>query len=94
MVASWVAGVDGAYREAAQAAGDVPFRAERPFPVEIVPFPPGGQAALSVIPGSRGYSAPPGSRYMSDGRHPTPSRAPGARDTAGACLAGYLCFCC
>ena len=29
--------VDGAYREAAQAAGDVPYRAERPFPVEIVP---------------------------------------------------------
>jgi len=28
---------DGAYREAAQAAGDVPYRAERPFPVEIVP---------------------------------------------------------
>ena len=29
--------VDGAYREVAQAAGDVPYRAERPFPVEIVP---------------------------------------------------------
>jgi len=28
---------DGAYREAAQAAGDVPYRAERPFPVEVVP---------------------------------------------------------
>jgi Uma2 family endonuclease len=29
--------LDGAYREAVQAAGDMPFRAERPFPVEIVP---------------------------------------------------------
>ena len=29
--------VDGAYGEAAQGAGDMPFRAERPFPVEIVP---------------------------------------------------------
>ena len=29
--------VNSAYREAAQAAGDMPFRAERPFPVEIVP---------------------------------------------------------
>ena len=29
--------VDGAYRDAAQAAGDMPFRAGRPFPVEIVP---------------------------------------------------------
>jgi Uma2 family endonuclease len=29
--------VNGEYREAAQAAGDVPFRAGRPFPVEIVP---------------------------------------------------------
>ena len=29
--------VDGAYREAAQAVGNMPFRAERPFPVEIVP---------------------------------------------------------
>src|SRR6266480_3241729 len=29
--------VDGGYREEAQAAGDGPFRAERPFPVEIVP---------------------------------------------------------
>jgi Uma2 family endonuclease len=28
---------DGAYREAAQAAGDMPYRAEWPFPVEIVP---------------------------------------------------------
>jgi hypothetical protein len=30
--------VDGAYREAAQAAGDMPFCAGQPFPVEIVPF--------------------------------------------------------
>jgi hypothetical protein len=30
----WRAGETG---EAAQVAGDVPFRAERPFPVEIVP---------------------------------------------------------
>lgn len=29
--------VDGGYREAAQAAGEVPFRAGQPFPVEIVP---------------------------------------------------------
>lgn len=29
--------VDGAYRDAAQASGEMPFRAERPFPVEIVP---------------------------------------------------------
>ena len=29
--------MDAAYREAAQAARDVPYRAERPFPVEIVP---------------------------------------------------------
>jgi len=29
--------VDDAYRDAAQAAGDMPYRAERPFPVEIVP---------------------------------------------------------
>jgi putative restriction endonuclease len=29
--------VQGDYREAAQVAGDVPFHAERPFPVEIVP---------------------------------------------------------
>jgi Uma2 family endonuclease len=27
----------GEYREAGQVAGDAPFRAERPFPVEIVP---------------------------------------------------------
>ena len=30
--------VDGAYREAAQAAGNLPFCARQPFPVEIVPF--------------------------------------------------------
>ena len=29
--------VDDTYCEAAQAAGDMPYRAERPFPVEIVP---------------------------------------------------------
>jgi hypothetical protein len=29
--------VNGEYVEAARAAGDVPFRAERPFPVEVVP---------------------------------------------------------
>ena len=29
--------VHGKYREAAHAAGDVPFRAEQPFPVEVVP---------------------------------------------------------
>src|SRR6266700_7171198 len=29
--------VHGEYREAAQAVGDTPFRADRPFPVEIVP---------------------------------------------------------
>jgi Uma2 family endonuclease len=29
--------VAGKYQEAAQAAGDVPFQAEQPFPVEIVP---------------------------------------------------------
>ena len=29
--------VDGGYREEAQAAGDAPFRAGQPFPVEIVP---------------------------------------------------------
>jgi Uma2 family endonuclease len=28
---------DGSYREAAQAAGDTPYRAEQPFPLEIVP---------------------------------------------------------
>jgi hypothetical protein len=30
--------VDGAYRETAQAAGDMPFRAGQSFPVEIVPL--------------------------------------------------------
>jgi hypothetical protein len=29
--------VNGEYAEAAQAAGDVPFRTGAPFPVEIVP---------------------------------------------------------
>ena len=29
--------VDGQYREAAHVMGDAPFRAEQPFPVEIVP---------------------------------------------------------
>jgi Uma2 family endonuclease len=29
---------DGAYAEAAQAAGDVPFRVRQPFPVEVLPF--------------------------------------------------------
>ena len=28
---------DGAYRDTTQAAGDMPFHAERPFPAEIVP---------------------------------------------------------
>jgi hypothetical protein len=29
--------IAGRYRETAQVAGDVPFRVEQPFPVEIVP---------------------------------------------------------
>jgi Uma2 family endonuclease len=29
--------VDGCYRQAAQVSGDQPYRAERPFPVELIP---------------------------------------------------------